>query len=57
MANENDIPRARFIEKILNSEILEAEEGIVGEVAKTVKPVFISTQKKIQESSSTMMNH
>jgi phosphoserine phosphatase RsbU/P len=34
-------PRARFIEKILNSEILEAEEGIVGQVAKTGKPVFI----------------
>jgi len=38
---QNDIPRARFIEKILNSEILEAEEGVVGEVAKTAKPVFI----------------
>ena len=46
MANENDIPRARFIEKILNSEILEAEEGIVGEVAKTAKPVFIPNAKE-----------
>jgi len=34
-------PRARFIEKILNSEILEAEEGIVGQVAKTGKPVLV----------------
>ncbi len=39
--DEKDAPRARFIEKILNSEILEAEEGIVGEVVKTRKPVFI----------------
>lgn len=40
-SDEKDVPRARFIEKILNSEILEAEEGIVGQVAKTGKPVFI----------------
>lgn len=40
-SDENDIPRARFIEKILSSEILEAEEGIVGQVVKTGKPVFI----------------
>ena len=39
---EKGAPRARFIEKVLNSEILEAEEGIVGQVAKTGKPVFIS---------------
>ena len=39
--DEKNIPRARFIEKILNSEILEAEEGIVGQVVKTGKPVFI----------------
>ena len=40
-SNEINIPRARFIEKVLNSEILEAEEGIVGQVAKTAKPVFV----------------
>jgi sigma-B regulation protein RsbU (phosphoserine phosphatase) len=40
--NEKDSPRARFIEKVLNSEVLEAEEGIVGQVSKTGKPVFIS---------------
>ena len=40
--DEKDIPRARFIEKILNSEILESEEGIVGEVVKTGKPVLIA---------------
>ena len=38
---EKTSPRARFIEKILNSEILEAGEGIVGQVAKTGKPVFV----------------
>ena len=38
---EKDTPRARFIEKVLNSEILEAEEGVVGEVGKTGKAVFI----------------
>ena len=39
--DEKVIPRARFIEKILNSEILEVGEGIIGEVAKTGKPTFI----------------
>ncbi len=38
---EKGAPRARFIEKVLNSEILEAGEGIVGEVAKTGKPVYV----------------
>ena len=38
---EKSTPRARFIEKVLNSEILETEEGVVGQVAKTGKPVFI----------------
>ena len=38
---EKTSPRARFIEKVLNSEILEAGEGIVGQVAKTGKPVFV----------------
>jgi sigma-B regulation protein RsbU (phosphoserine phosphatase) len=33
--------RASFLEKILSSEILEEGEGIVGEVAKTGKPVFV----------------
>ncbi len=40
-SNEKSTPRARFIEKVLNSEILESEEGIVGQVAKTGKPVFV----------------
>ncbi len=40
-SQEENIPRARFIEKVLNSEILESEEGIVGQVVKTRKPVFI----------------
>lgn len=35
-------PRARFLEKILASEVLEEGEGIVGEVAKTGKPVFVA---------------
>lgn len=39
--HEDGTPRARFIEKILNSEILEAGEGIVGQVAATGKPVFV----------------
>jgi phosphoserine phosphatase RsbU/P len=34
--------RASFLEKILSSEILEEGEGIVGEVAKTGKPVFVA---------------
>lgn len=34
--------RARFLEKILTSEILEEGEGIVGEVAKTGKTVFVA---------------
>ena len=38
---EKGTPRARFIEKVLNSEILEAEEGIVGQVAKTGKGAFV----------------
>ncbi len=33
--------RARFLEKILCSEILEPGEGVVGEVARTGKPVII----------------
>jgi len=40
-SKEKTSPRARFIEKILNSEVLEAEEGIVGQVAKTGKPVLV----------------
>lgn len=40
-SDEKNIPRARFIEKILNSEILESEEGIVGQVVKNGKPVLI----------------
>ena len=40
-SEEKTSPRARFIEKVLNSEILEAGEGIVGQVAKTGKPVFV----------------
>ena len=38
---EENIPRARFIEKVLSSEVLEVGEGIVGEVAQTGKPTFI----------------
>jgi phosphoserine phosphatase RsbU/P len=34
-------PRARFLEKVLNSEILEEGEGIVGQVSKTGKSVYI----------------
>ena len=40
-AEEKHEPRARFIEKILNSEILESDEGIIGQVARTGKPVFV----------------
>ena len=39
---EETTTRARFLEKILSSEILEEGEGIVGEVAKTKKPVFVA---------------
>jgi phosphoserine phosphatase RsbU/P len=39
---EESTTRARFLEKILISEILEEGEGIVGEVAKTGKPVFVA---------------
>ncbi|HAE10797.1 MAG TPA: hypothetical protein DCG39_04050 [Opitutae bacterium] len=39
--SEETASRARFLEKILSSEILEEGEGIVGEVAKTGKPVFV----------------
>jgi phosphoserine phosphatase RsbU/P len=39
---EQDSTRASFLEKILSSEILEEGEGIVGEVAKTGKPVFVA---------------
>ena len=38
---DNFSSRARFLEKILNSEVLEEGEGIVGQVSKTGKPVFI----------------
>jgi len=55
-STQNDIPRARFIEKILNSEILEAEEGVVGEVAKTAKPVFIPNAPEDPRVISTRMN-
>ncbi len=34
-------PRARFLEKVLHSEILEEGEGMVGQVSKTGKPIFI----------------
>ena len=50
--NEKDSPRARFIEKVLNSEVLEAEEGIVGQVSKTGKPVLFLTPQKTLESSN-----
>jgi len=39
--DEEGAPRARFIEKILSSEVLEAGEGVVGQVAQTGKPVFV----------------
>jgi sigma-B regulation protein RsbU (phosphoserine phosphatase) len=39
---EETSTRASFLEKILSSEILEEGEGIVGEVAKTGKPVFVA---------------
>ena len=39
--HEEGTPRARFIEKVLNSEILEAGEGIVGQVAANGKAVFV----------------
>jgi phosphoserine phosphatase RsbU/P len=40
--DENSIePRARFLEKVLNSEVLEEGEGIIGQVSKTGKPVYI----------------
>ena len=39
--NQDGITRASFIEKILQSEILEDGEGVVGEVSKTRKPVLI----------------
>ena len=39
---EESTTRARFLEKILSSEVLEEGEGIVGEVAKTGKPVFVA---------------
>lgn len=42
LEEEEDATRARFLEKILSSEILEEGEGIVGEVAKTGKPVFVA---------------
>ncbi len=38
---ESEEPRVRFLERVLSSEILEEGEGIVGEVAKTGKPVFV----------------
>ena len=39
--SDTSTTRARFLERILASEILEAGEGIVGEVAKTGKPVYV----------------
>ena len=39
--DESTSTRARFLEKILRSEILESGEGVVGEVARTGKPVII----------------
>ena len=39
------ITRALFLEKVLSSEILERGEGIVGEVAKTGKSVFVADAK------------
>jgi sigma-B regulation protein RsbU (phosphoserine phosphatase) len=38
---ETTTTRARFLEKILASEILEDGEGIIGEVAKTGKAVYV----------------
>tara|TARA_B100001093_G_scaffold510673_1_gene577005 strand:- start:565 stop:2007 length:1443 start_codon:yes stop_codon:yes gene_type:complete len=38
---ETSSTRARFLEKILTSEILEEGEGIIGEVAKTGKAVYV----------------
>jgi phosphoserine phosphatase RsbU/P len=38
---ETSTTRARFLEKILASEILEDGEGIIGEVAKTGKAVYV----------------
>ena len=35
------IVRAHFLERILSSEVLECGEGIVGEVAKTGKAVYV----------------
>ncbi len=39
--DETSTTRARFLEKILVSEILEDGEGIIGEVAKTGKAVYV----------------
>lgn len=40
-ALQKENSRARFLETILTSETLEEEEGIVGQVAKTGKPVLV----------------
>ncbi len=40
-AEDDNAPRARFIEKVLNTETLEVGEGIIGEVAHNGKPVFV----------------
>ena len=40
-SHKSSSTRASFLEKILASEILESGEGIVGEVAKTGKSVFV----------------
>ena len=40
-SGEANLTRARFLEKILAAEILEDGEGIVGEVAKTGKAVYV----------------
>ena len=41
LLKKNEKPRARFLEKILNSEILEEGEGVVGQVSKTGKAVLV----------------
>ena len=50
---EEESTRASFLEKVLSSEILEEGEGIVGEVAKTGKPVFVANAQSDRESSGT----
>ena len=44
---EKGTPRARFIEKVLNSEILEAEEGIVGTNDDEIKDIVETFEEQI----------